>query len=617
MKIICVHELLADQAAKSPNAAAVVAGDRTWTYRALDDRATQLARNLRLLGIQRDTVVGLCMKRSFAMVVGALGILKAGGAYLPIDWTYPAAHLSYVLNDAKIPVIVTQKCLAHDIPKGSYRIVALDEEGLTADLRSDNVAGVESSVARPISSEAKASNLAYVIYTSGSTGQPKGVEVQHDSLWNLVSWHMRQFELTSADRASQFSGVGFDAAVWELWPYLLAGASVHIPSSELTNDPKALRDWLVAQKITMSFLPTPMAERVMALNWPATTSLRFLLTGADTLRHYPSPQLPFKVVNNYGPTECTVVTTSGIVSVDNRPATLPPIGRPILNTQVYILDQSVKPLPVNTVGEIYIGGMGVARGYRNRPDLTAQRFIQSPFNGDRDARLYKSGDLGYFLPDGQIAFVGRNDEQVKIRGYRVEPNEVATALNEHPAIEESCVVAREFAPGDLRLVAYLVLSENARLTQSSVRDFIGRRLPQHMIPAVFVRLDTLPRNANGKIDRAALPNPNEAITLQDELSTAPRTRVEHTLTQIVGSLLQLELQRIGIDDNFFMLGGHSLLGIQLIARIRESFGVELPLRKLFDTATIENLALEIEKLLPSCLTANPELHDAERPGRTA
>jgi len=403
--------------------------------------------------------------------------------------------------------------------------------------------------------------------------------------------------------------------VWELWPYLLAGASVHLPPPETAHDPGELRDWLVAQQITISFLPTAVAERVMALDWPKACALRILLTGADTLRHYPRRGLPFQLVNNYGPTECTVVATSGVVEVGNSSAVLPPIGRPILGTEVYILDEKMQPLPVNTTGEMYIAGVGVARGYRHRPDLTAQKFISSPFSTDPEARLYKTGDLARYLPDGRISFVGRNDEQIKIRGYRIEPGEIIKALDDHPAILESLVLAHDFAPNDRRLVAYLVLSENARLTHTAVREYLAARLPEHMIPSLFLRLDAVPLNAHGKIDRTALPKPDVATSLQAEPVLARHTPVEQKVTEIVRSLLQLE--RIAVEENFFMLGGHSLLGTQLIARLREAFGVELPLRSLFDAPTIRDLATEIEKLVPARLAAPPEPHGGEISGTAA
>lgn len=603
-KTKCVHELVADQAAKSPGALAVVAGSRGMTYRTLEERANQLAQNLKRLGVQPETPVGLCMKRSFAMVVGALGILKAGGAYLPVDPAYPAARLSYILRDARVSAVVTERRIAEQIPEAGYRIVSL-EEGLEE----------RGTDPRHVFCEVQAQNLAYVIYTSGSTGHPKGVEIQHDSLSNLVAWHVREFAVTAADRASQFSGVGFDAAVWELWPYLSAGASVHLSPPENAQDPRALRDWLVAQQITISFLPTAIAERVMALDWPKACPLRILLTGAETLRHYPRRGLPFQVVNNYGPTECTVVTTSGVVEVENRSATQPPIGRPIFGTEVYILDETMQPVPINTTGEMYITGVGVARGYRHRPDLTAQKFISSPFSTDPEARLYKTGDLARWLPDGQISFVGRNDEQIKIRGYRIEPGEIVEALDGHPAIRESLVVAHDFAPDDRRLVAYLVLSESAQLTHTAVREYLADRLPEHMIPSLFLRLDAVPLNAHGKVDRTALPKPDIATRLQEETVLAQRTPVERQVTEIVGSLLQLG--PIGVEENFFMLGGHSLLGTQLIARLREAFGVELPLRSLFDAPTIRNLAAEIEKLVPARLAAPPGPRGGEISGTAA
>ena len=590
----CVQQLVAERAALTPGALVAVEGDRSLTYQELDERANRLAQHLRSLGVGPEVVVGLCMKRSFAMMVGALGILKAGGAYLPVDPSYPAARLAFIVGDAKVPVIVTGQRIADEIPNGSYHVVGLDNEG-----RGENF-----STAGSVGPEPTAENLAYVIYTSGSTGQPKGVEIQHGSLSNLVSWHLDAFGVTSADRASQFSGVGFDAAVWELWPYLVAGASVHISDERHASDPEALRDWLIDEKITISFLPTPMAERVMALSWPAKVDLRLLLTGADTLRHYPSAKLPFTLVNNYGPTECTVVTTSGIVTPHHGPAPLPPIGRPIANMLLYFLGDDMKPVPVGAPGELYIGGAGVARGYRNRPDLTAERFIPNPFCANKDELLYRTGDLARILPDGQVLFLGRTDDQIKIRGYRIEPNEIVTVLNDHPAIAGSFVMARQSAPGDRRLVAYLEMSSNAQLTHGALRGFLANRLPEHMIPTIFVRLTALPLNANGKIDRNALPEPNVANTLREDAISTPRTEVEQRLAQLLAPLLGLD--QISVDDNFFMLGGHSLLGTQLIARVRDTFGVELSLRSLFDSPTIANLALEIERLLLARLESMTE-----------
>jgi acyl-coenzyme A synthetase/AMP-(fatty) acid ligase/acyl carrier protein len=450
-----------------------------------------------------------------------------------------------------------------------------------------------------------------VIYTSGSTGEPKGVEITHASLENLIHWHQEAFAVVSSDRAAQVASPGFDAAVWELWPYLTAGAAVYVPDDETVKTPVVLRDWLVRCGITKAFVPTPMAEQLMCLEWPANTALRFLLTGADTLRNHPPATLPFAVVNNYGPTECTVVATSGVVQPGLCSDCVPSIGRPISNVQVYILDEHLCQVPVNTPGELYIGGAGVARGYRNRPDLTAERFIRNPFSDQTELRLYRTGDAGSYLPDGQIAFLGRTDDQVKIRGYRVELGEVAAVLNRHPMIQTSVVIAREEAPGDKRLIAYIVpeakADKKSELTDNMLREFLRTSLPEYMVPAMFCRMDALPLTASGKIDRNALPEP--AHQLRDADYIAPRTPAEERMAAILATLLRLE--RVGVNENFFLLGGNSLLGAQVIARVRDRFGVELTLLSLFDHPTVSGLSAEIERLLVAKLGAMSE-DEAER-----
>jgi acyl-CoA synthetase (AMP-forming)/AMP-acid ligase II/acyl carrier protein len=351
----------------------------------------------------------------------------------------------------------------------------------------------------------------------------------------------------------------------------------------------------VDHAITITFLPTALAEGVMALEWPEMTALRYLLTGADALHHYPSPGLPFSLVNNYGPTEATVVTTYGLVPPTEH-ANLPPsIGRPIDNMQVYILDEHLRQVPIGESGELHIGGVGLARGYLNRPDLTEEKFIPHPFSDAPGARLYKTGDEARFLPDGQIAFMGRIDYQIKIRGYRIEPNEIMSVLNEHPAVQTSLVVAREDTAGDKRLVAYVVLSPGAVVSASSLREILAERLPDYMIPATFVQLDSMPLTSSGKVDRRALPAPDATNTLHDEVVAQPHTPTEERLVAIVAPLLGLE--HISIDDNFFMLGGHSLLGTQVIAHVANAFGVDLSLRTLFSSPTIRQLSAEIERLI--------------------
>lgn len=580
-----VPQLVSLQAAATPDALAVAAGGHTLTYRELESQSNQLARYLRELGVAPGVRVGLCLERSVAMVVGALGILKAGGAYIPLDPDYPSERLAFALGDSQAPVLVTRRGLAERLPAGSYQVVSLDTDGPQVARQSSE----------PVSGGVTNEDLAYVIYTSGSTGQPKGVEIAHGSLLNLVLWHQRAFEVSSTDRATQLASPGFDAAVWELWPYLTSGASVHMPDESTRVAPEALRDWLLAQGITISFIPTPMAERLIALEWPSKTALRTLLTGGDTLHHYPSRKLPFVLVNNYGPTECTVVATSGLVLTDARPDLVPTIGRPIANIEAYILDENLRPVPPGTPGELCLGGAGLARGYLNRPELTAEKFVTHAFNGDAGTRLYRTGDRARWLPDGQIAFLGRMDELIKIRGYRIEPNEIVTTLNRHPAVRASVVVAREEAPGDKRLVGYLVATPDALASETELRDFLRKTLPEYMIPAVFVRLESLPVTPNGKVDRTALPAPNGSNTLRDAAFVAPRSPVEERLSEILAKLMGLE--QVGVTDNFFMLGGHSLLGTQVIARVRDVFRVELPLRTLFDSPTIADLSREIERLI--------------------
>lgn len=436
----CVPDLVAQQAAANPGALAVSAESEKLSYGELDRRANQLAHHLRAAGVGRDSVAGLYLDRTPDLIVSALAILKSGAAYLPLDPIQPAARLAFMLRDAGASVVVSTDALAEKLPHDSWQVVAVDRD------RNKILAHPQTQPDTTVDPN----DPAYIIYTSGTTGEPKGVEILHRSLSNLIAWHRRAFHVTPADRASALASLGFDATVWEIWPYLAAGASVHMPDERVRNDAHALRDWLVAQRITISFAPTAIAESLIQFEWPNGTGLRYLLTGADTLKKYPSSGLPFALVNNYGPTECTVVATSGVIpsSAQNQP---PSIGQEIDGVQIYILDDNQRPVADGATGEIYIGGAGLARGYRNRPDLTADRFVRDPFSSNSsfhsEARLYRAGDLARRLPDGQIAFLGRVDDQVKIRGYRVEPAEIATILGQHPAVQSSVVIAREDEPG--------------------------------------------------------------------------------------------------------------------------------------------------------------------------
>jgi amino acid adenylation domain-containing protein len=584
----CVPRLVALQAAATPDAVAVCAGE-VMTYRDLDRQANRLAHHLRSLGAGPETLVALCLERSPALVVSALAVLKTGAAYLPLDPTFPSERLVFMLNDSRSPILVAPQKLARRLPAGRWRLVDLDREA-------EQIARCP---VEPPETDLKLGNLAYVIYTSGSTGRPKGVEIIHDSLLNLVSWHRRAFAVTSSDRATLQASPGFDASVWELWPYLTEGASVHLPDDAICADAEALRDWLVAERITITFLPTAMAERIMALTWPAHTALRVLLTGGETLHRYPPPGVPFVVANNYGPTECTVVASSGTVPVrenaNGHPTGRPTIGRPIANTQIYILDEHLKQVAVGAPGELHIAGRGVGRRYLGQTELSDEKFIPNPFSSVSGSRLYKTGDLACYLPDGQIQFIGRTDDQIKIRGYRIEPSEIVAALNRHPTLKASVVIAHEDSPGERRLVAYVVPAPGRQPTCAALREFLGAVLPDYMVPAVFVLMEGLPLTPSGKVDRDMLPVPNGSNVLRDESYSPARTVLEKRIASILTNLLNLD--EVGVHDNFFLLGGHSLLATQAITRLRATFGVELSLHTLFEAPTVAELSAEVERLL--------------------
>jgi amino acid adenylation domain-containing protein len=565
----------------TPDAPAIVAANQTISYDVLHRRSNQLASLLRAYGVQANTLVGICIERSESLITGFLGILKAGGAYVPLDATYPLERLAFMLRDAQISVLVTQRHIADRLPLEGIRVVCLDSDASLLVQQSE----------QNIASQATANDLAYVIYTSGSTGLPKGAQITHNNLLNLIYWHQHAFSVTANDRATQVASPAFDATGWELWPYLTLGASVYIPDEDVRLTPALLRDWLLQNDITLSFLPTPLAESIIALEWPTHTPLRYLLTGADTLRHYPPPTLPFALINNYGLTETTVVSTSGRI-LPGDTENLPSIGHPIANTQIYILDEQMQLCPIGQAGEMYISGEGVGKGYLNRPELTTQRFISDPFSSTPGALLYKTGDVARYRADGQIEFLGRADYQIKLRGYRIEPSEIETLLNEQQGILSSIVIAREDIAGDVRLVAYLLLAPDATIHVSTLRITLLERLPEYMLPSTFVQLATLPLTPNGKIDRKALPVPDESNTLRDMASEETVTPIEQTLMQHIATLLNID--SVALDDNFFMLGGHSLLATQLIMWIQATFEVNLTLRNMFEAPTVRLLATEIE-----------------------
>jgi amino acid adenylation domain-containing protein len=577
-----VHALVAAQAARRPDAPAVAAPDGFLTYGELDRRATQLAHRLLAAGVSAEAPVGLLLPRSAALVVGALGILKAGAAYVALDPANPTERLQFMLRDSGANVVVTSTEIAETLAHPGT-VVTLD-----AGLRS-----LDDQSNEPVLSDGGLNRLAYVIYTSGSTGEPKGVLIEHASLLNLVSWHRRAFSLSEDDRGTQIASPGFDAVVWELWPLLTAGASVHVPPEELRPDPPNLRDWLVTERVTISFLPTAIAESIISLEWPVETALRHLLTGGDALHRHPSARLPFTLVNNYGPAEATVVATSGPVPVADAAADAAPpsIGRPIDAVTLHIVDDQLQPVADGEVGELLIGGAGVARGYLNRPELTAEKFVADPSAGD-GRRLYRTGDLVRLRPDGELEFVGRADEQVQIGGRRIELGEIAATLTRHVSVRRSVVIASGEGAAAKRLVAFVVPSDGEQPSAETLRSHLAATLPDYMLPADIISLTELPMTASDKVDRASL------VALAASSAGGggdPQNELEEAVAAIVAELL--ELPAVGVDKNFFLLGGHSLLGAQLIARIEERFGVELSLRDVFEKPTVTEMAQEVERLL--------------------
>lgn len=575
------HQLFETHAAQTPEAIALVFGEEKLSYAQLNQRANRLARYLRALGVGPEVLVGICLERSIDMVVASLAVLKAGGAYLPLDPGYPQERLAFMLKDARVALLLsTQSVIEHyQLNFENVRLICLDTEwNAIAKESSENLRGGSG-----------LDNLAYVIYTSGSTGQPKGVAIPHAGLLNLCAWHWRAYHVSASDRATQLAAPAFDAAVWEVWPYLTAGASLHIPDEETLLYPAKLLEWLAAEAITICFMPTPLAEAVLEEPLPNQLGLRALLVGGDKLHRRPRQALPFILANNYGPTENSVVATWTPVTEETGGNVAPPIGQPIANTQVYILDRNLQPVPIGVAGELHIGGVGLARGYLNRPALTATHFVPHPFATTSGARLYRTGDLGRYRADGNIEYLGRIDHQVKIRGFRIELGEIEAVLGEHPIVRDVVVLVREDTPSnDKRIVAYVVLNGECVTPADELRRVIKEKLPNFMIPSAFVVLEAMPLTPNGKIDRKALPIPDYARPAIEEAFTAPRTPIEEMIAAIWSQTLKLE--KIGVHDNFFILGGHSLLATQVVHRVRDTFNVALPLRLFFETPTVADLA---------------------------
>jgi amino acid adenylation domain-containing protein len=592
-----VHDLFADQAAKTPDAVAVVFDDKKLTYRELDAKSNQLAHHLRKLGVKADTLVGVCVERSLEMVIGLLGILKAGGAYVPLDPRYPKDRVEFVLKDAAASILLTQTSLAADMP-ASANAIRLDADW--AKIAAESEARLESTT--------KGTDLAYVIYTSGSTGLPKGVEIPHEAFVNFQRAMQATPGLKAEDVLLAVTTISFDIAGLELFLPLITGAKLVVLSREDATDGFRLIHQLNAHNVTM-LQATPATWRLLLdAEWEGNPKLK-MLCGGEALPRELADQLAAKggeLWNMYGPTETTVWSTLSRIR-PNEPVIH--IGRPIGNTEIYILDAQLNPTPIGVPGELHIGGIGLARGYHNRPELTAEKFIKNPFAKDASARIYKTGDLARYLPNGNIEHLGRLDHQVKLRGFRIELGEIEEVLAKHPAIAACTVTAREDAPGDKRLVAYVVNS-NGTVKPSELREHLRAKLPDYMIPAAFVTLEKLPLTPNGKVDRKALPKPEiEAVTDQSHFA-APSTETEKALAKIWCDVLHLK--QVGLNDNFFDIGGHSVLLLQVHARIGTVTTMKVSVAELFQYPTISALAQHLSKPAASAAGRLSKVRDRAR-----
>lgn len=591
-----IHELFEEQVQKTPDAIAVIYEAQSLTYAGINTRANQLARYLKNKGVAPNQIVGICLDRSPEMVVGLLGILKTGAAYMPMDPNYPVERLRYLLDDASPPVVLTHSKLHAVVPVTKAEIVALD-------LEAQQIAGHFVDNLPPAELGIPARNAAYVIYTSGSTGHPKGTVMSHRSLRNLMAWHRRTFETSVGQRVLQFAALGFDVAFQEIFSTLCAGGTLVLVQEWVRTDVAALLELLRNQSVERLFLP-PLMLQAVAEGWVHNRTdlqgIRDVITAGEQL-HISSEIREFfsridgcKLHNHYGPTETHVVTAHTLSGDPEAWPVLPSIGRPISNTQIYILDGDGQPVPVGLSGEIYIAGAGVAYGYLNRPEMTEKVFIDNPHSAEPPSKMYRTGDLGRWREDGTVEYLGRNDHQVKIRGFRIELGEIEMQLGRHAQVKEAVVIAAEHAPGEKRLVAYVVPANAADAPRTeALRAHLKEALPEHMVPGAFVLLERLPLTPNGKLDRRALPTPSLGAYVSREYQS-PEGHVEEIVAGIWRRLLRVE--RVGRRDHFFELGGHSLLATQLITRIRSELSVDISIRMVFTFPTLVEFAAQLNDL---------------------
>ncbi|MEH2354895.1 non-ribosomal peptide synthetase [Nostoc sp.] len=577
----CIHQLFESQVEETPDAIAVVFKDEQLTYHELNTKANQLAHYLRSLGVKSEVLVGICVERSLSMLIGLLAILKAGGAYIPLDPAYPKERLAFILEDAQVPLLLTQASLLSAMPEHKAQVICLDTDWQVNGY--STVLAIAQQSKENLCCELTPENLAYIIYTSGSTGKPKGVQIPHSALSNFLFAMKQKPGLTEKDTLLAVTTYSFDIAALELFLPIIVGGRLVIVSREVASDGMQLSATLADSKATVMQATPATWQLLLVTGWGGNDQLK-ILCGGEALPAHIANQLRQRchsLWNMYGPTETTIWSAVSQIETDRK---VVPIGHAIANTQLYILDQYSRLVPVGVIGELHIGGEGLARGYLNRPELTTEKFIPNPFSDNSAARLYKTGDLARYLPNGEIEYIGRIDHQVKIRGFRIELGEIEALISQHSAVRETVVVAAD----SQSLVAYVVPHTDQTLTITELRGFLEPKLPNYMLPTAFVMLEALPLTPNGKVDRKALPAPDSARPQLEAVYQPPQTEVEKTIADIWQEVLQVE--NVGIHDNFFELGGHSLLLVQIHSKLQKTFQRDFSMIEMFEYPTISHLA---------------------------
>ncbi|MEM7586881.1 MAG: amino acid adenylation domain-containing protein, partial [Acidobacteriota bacterium] len=589
-----IQDQIALHARARGDAIAIIDGSQQWTFAILEQRVARLARQLNALGVGRDDIVAVFLERSALLVMSELAVLRSGGAYAPLDPSFPPSRLAFLLDDCGAGVVITRRDLQPRVASFQGRCLCLDDQDSES---LEGTRGVQRSTGGTRPEATLPQQRAYVIYTSGSTGMPKGVEIEHCALSNFVNWFQRTFAVSAPDRGAVIASPTFDTSIIDVWPFLAAGAAVVVAHDEVRTSPPRLRDWLIENRISALFLTALVGESLLSLPWPEQCGLRALIAGGEQVHRSPPPSFPATFHNGYGPTENTVLSTCGPIPPRTdedagRLAPAPALGRPVGGVDLMIMDRSLHLVPDAIPGELCLGGVSLARAYLRRPGLTAERFVPAPF-GPAGARLYRTGDLVRRRTDGELAFLGRNDHQVKIRGFRIELGEIETALLAQSSVREAAVAVHGSLQEDRHLLAYIVPVGDT-LDPSALRNALALELPPYMVPALFVQLERLPLNTNGKLDRRALPAPEQmGIERSTAPYVAPRTPAEVVLAEIFAELLTVE--RVGVDDNFFDLGGQSLLVTQALSRCRRAFGIDLPLRTFFEQPTVAALAAKLQQ----------------------